>query len=154
MGMIEYTHCCGVADYEGLNEPGWTFENFLQDIAIDDSWLHCLKDGHPATAGAAHYFMAIAVDKGNKTGPRSKRWATKRLSEMKAYVKKHNMGTLIISDWKGNPNHAGDTEIKSIIFTPNRTSIYKWVRKEYADEIKTARDYYSSWERDWINANF
>ena len=129
--------CCGMKDVRALNEPRFTPHKFFEQLCKDVVSYQKPNAGLYKYAGFSHYTLSGASYVTRRTGVHSAKLVARRFTMLKNYIKKHELGTILITEPAKSPTYGGNHLITAAIFTPNNKKIVAlgreqgWIPKEW-----------------------
>lgn len=119
MGIRLLANSCGVAEYRG------TLYNFADQVL-----QNYVKERGTADVGSygnrQHTFVVMTFKKGYA-------------EDFDDYVKAHNLGEVVSSEWRRNINHSGmwnpskdyGDELRVVVFTPDHQKLTEWYQEKF-----------------------
>jgi len=135
MMYLRSINCCGGGELVGINDRGWSPKEYVQTYQSDAGVTL-------PSSGLSFVVMSYAWDVGRAGDDyRTIKQGRRRFKELKAYIKKHKLGTLtVMSKSTINPNH-GTTRIRAAVWVIDNSGVFKharenkWIRKTMYDDL-------------------
>jgi hypothetical protein len=119
-GLAQLEACCGVGEIQYLEGSG-TPEEVLKDIG-DDLWGDGCAYGDPMDPYAHMIFTEVCKVTVNGKVSKTANYG----AELAKAIKKHKLGTVMITKMAVNPQHAEKHDrhyIKTYVWTPSKTAL-------------------------------
>lgn len=114
-------HCCGMIDFTGMNHAGVGGPDPSKVVKYIAE--HCCQDvpGTQHSTGGTVLFTERRREGERKVYPGT--------SKLKAYIKKHKLGTFVSLAAAPNPVHMGRTMVKPSLWNPDWKAVAEWYGK-------------------------
>jgi hypothetical protein len=121
--------CCGMKDIRAMNEPRFTAPKFFKQLVERVSSYQQPNMGYMKYAGFSHFMLSGAIVKGVKAGRTSEKLVRRRFVLLENYIKKHELGTLVLTEAADSPTYGGKHLIIAGLYTPNQKNLVQWGRE-------------------------
>jgi len=135
MKYLRSINCCGGGELVGINDRGWSPKEYVQTYQSDAGVTL-------PSSGLSFVVMSYAWDVGRDGDDyRTIKQGRKRFKDLKAYIKKHKLGTLeVMSKSTINPNH-GTTRIRAAVWVIDNPGVFRlavkegWIKRRSYDDL-------------------
>ena len=125
--------CCGVGEFQGINQPEFTVEKALMEIAVSGGYTK--NNEHPGYGSCL--FTAAWDDKKTPAGfnnsGRTRRKYVDRMKKLIKYIEENDLGDVVTMPQFRNPGHG--SMVKPALWYIKRKKLIAWHTEHHKEPI-------------------